>query len=307
MSDNGRKSDSGNDDPPPSGKWKWLTLFLFLVALAIVLLLFVRCSAEAQESGDSLASDLVETSIANIRAAGILAEAKVLGKVEEFPDIFERMSADDEVFFYSDGDKNHILTIAEAAELSSDAGAFLENFKERVESLSADFGASENWVVEYTIEDRSPTYVVMTDNGLNSVGTLANLSRIHFESQFPKFQRTPGNKVLPDCAERVLTRNIFGQVAESVRVCVEAICNAGNPSPCEIVEKAKTEWFFGKVEFNPATQPEPGQTVGPLCKGRAYYTWSVEFLGLRIFGYDAEIPGLARANSGSLMSSVKCP
>lgn len=296
MGDN--KNGSGNNK-----RWP-ITLVVFLVVLIIILLLFYRTVADAQENL-VVVDEKISVSLSNLRAIGVDADAKILGPLSEFPNFVSQMKSTDQSALYFDGQELHILSVAEMAERSGDYEGFVRAVSDEIDGALADLSSSNTWAAEYYFQGRT-AHVAFSGDTARSRGVFPDISRIAFQSIYPNKHLDQPVEFSRACSRKVLTRNIFGQDAEWVRVCVEARCQARVPEACEIYEKSWDAWFFGEVEFVPPDRPEDGNIYGALCRGRGYYNWSVSFAGLKLFGYEAEVEGLARARSGHVTSETMC-
>lgn len=286
-------------------KKRWpITLLVFLVVLLVLLLLFYRSPAEAQESSE-VVDEKVAVSLSNLRAVGIEADAKVIGPLSEFPDFVSKMKSPEEPALYFDGQEVHILSVAEMAERSGNYESFIQAVTDELDGALAELPAENTWAIEYYVQGRV-AHIALTRDATLSRGVFSDMSRIAFQSVYPNGHPDQPVEPVSACSRKVLTRNIFGQDAEWVQICVEAGCQSRVPETCEIYDKSWNAWYFGIVEFVPPDRPEDGNIYGALCRGRGYYNWSVSFAGLRLFGYEAEIEGLARASSGHITSEAMC-
>ncbi|MDO5757534.1 MAG: hypothetical protein Q4P24_08465 [Rhodobacterales bacterium] len=286
-------------------KKRWpITILVFLVVLLLLLLLFYRSPAEAQEDFD-VVDEKISISISNLRAIGVEADAKILGPLSENPEFVSQMKSPEEPALYFDGQELHILNVADMAERSGDYEGFLQAVAQEIDGAVAELSASDTWAIEYYVQGRT-AHVALSGDIARSRGVFSDMSRIAFQSVYPNGHPDQPVEFSSACSRKVLTRNIFGQDAEWVRICVEAQCQARAPETCEIYDKSWDAWYFGKVEFVPPDRPEDGNIYGALCRGRGYYNWSVSFAGLKLFGHEAQVEGLEWASSGHLTSETMC-
>lgn len=286
-----------------SKRWP-IIILAFLGVLLLLLLVFYRSAAEAQEDFD-VVNEKISVSISNLRAIGVEADVKFLGPLSELPEFVLQMKSPEEPVIYFDGQELHISTVAEMAERSGNYEGFLQSISQEIDAALAELSAGDIWAVEYYFAGQT-AHVVLSEDTARSRGVFSDMSRIAFQSIYPNGNSEQAVELSSACSRKVLTRNIFGQDAETVRVCVEAQCQARAPKSCQIYDKSWNAWYFGKVEFVPPDQPESGNIYGALCRGRGYYNWSVSFAGLELFGYQAQVEGLAMASSGHVTSETIC-
>lgn len=287
-----------------SAKFRWVLLILFIIALVAVFLLIYREPVRAQEL-NAIAQKKVDASIEFLRAAGVKSEAKIVGMMSNLPEVAKLANSEGEPVIFFDGKEAHILTLAQIAASSDNPAKVLADIKRKIQSQIQDLQPRSTLVVEYYLPDAT-AHVLLSSDATHSAGVFSDMSRLLSAAH-------PANEVSikPDgfrsaCRFRELTKNIFGNTAESVQICTETQCARTVPRDCRIYAKDTHAWLFGAVSFDPDTLPEPGYSYGKFCKGEGYYKWSVAFDGLKIFGYDASIPGLGQSGSGTISSETSC-
>lgn len=290
-----------NEEKTSKKKWP-LAIIAFIVVLVIMLLLVFRSTAEAQ-AADSAINEKISVSVQNMRFVGLESSAKIIGRFEDRPDALDLIKSTGQPLFYFDGAELYFRTLEEAAAETEQPEEFIAGVQAQIEERAADLQNSDSWLVEYYVGG-TVGYVLFSEDTVRSAGVLSDMSRIAFQSVYPNDH--PNQAMEQSCTFKGLTRNIFGQTAESVRLCVEAACQSRVPQSCNIYEKATRAWLFGSVSFNPDDLPESGQITGGMCQGRGYYRWSVGFQGLEIFGHSASIPGLEFSQRGTVTSIVDC-
>lgn len=294
-----------DEEKKAEGGKRWSTkLVLFVIVLVVLILLFYRKPAEAQQNFED-AESLIDISIRNLRAVGINAEAKLVGPLSESPDFAGQMKSLEEPAIFFDGQEFRVLTVTQMAEASGDYDRFISTLSEEIDVAIADLPSEGAWAVEYYFMGQV-AHVALTGGPEIARGVFSDMSRISIPGVTPNSRSQNGPQLSTACSRKVLTRNIFGQDAEWVRLCVEAQCTAAVPEACATYDKSWGSWFFGKVDFTPPDIPEAGEIIGDFCRGRGYYSWSVTFAGFELLGQSASVDGLTQAGGGHIYSETTC-
>lgn len=283
---------------------KLIKLIIFLVILIACFVLLYRTPGNAQELSKD-AVEKIESSLWNLRSIGLNVEAKVLGSAKEFANYITLISSLNQPVLFFDGKNLHIARLKDFYYSGeSILFAYSESLNDEDGRL-AEVLNKDPYLVEYYFQNYS-AYVLMAADGSQSVGIFSDLSRIKIDEISEDLLPGVVKELEQRCVEKVLTKNIWDNPAEWVRICTEAQCTVDRVDSCEIYEKASQAFVFGSVEFMPANVPESGKKFNNSCIGRAAYEWSVLLGEIKILGYEVAIGGFGLDGTGLVESTVYC-
>lgn len=276
-------------------------IFIIIIGIALgvvgAVLLLTRSEARAQERG--VAEQLIDAVRENLEPFGIGFDFEFVGVVENVDEFAAQLTATEEAFFRIE--KGQLITETMGA-LMAEAGN--EDAQESIKSEMREGISDGDYIYRVYFEGASSRLTISPDGSTYS-GAVARLSRLNVASfhQPPNPQAEESNT----CAIKVLTRNIFGQPAEQIEVCVRAYCTPPAVDGCEILTIEPRSWWFGRVFVDPESTPVDGTVYRYYCRGPVKYKWGVGLGAIRTSKYgDFEVENLRMGGQGTVMPEISC-
>lgn len=280
---------------------KRIGLIILAIAVVVIVVLAVRHYADAQAEPNefTISAALVAVAQENARSHGASFEFKFEREVKDPGEATDLMMQDAFILRYSDGALRS-LGLDEMIEMGllgqDDVGQVRDRVQENVAV------GDHLYAVSY---ERRATYVSVEPGGRRHSGLFALGSRLPNLGYYP-YRRIKSEM---QCHLKVLSRNIFGQAAESIEACTKVYCGRTSMDRCELDSVNTKAWHFGFVEYEPEKNPSQGSVVYNLCRTSVHYKWGVDIGGIRlgkIFG-EINLGNFGIAGSGNLNTETACP
>ena len=245
----------------------WLTLSVaggIILVLAVLFFLLMGGRVEALEKFGSKADnanqllELIENGLSD-QSVTVTNLGTIGDKLDE---TVYRMSSPTQFFVIANPDgRVEFLTIQNLIEFglarSDDAEVWREVYsKQLLNSING------KWIAYEIMMENMATIIAIDEGSKQVAGVLTSLSRrvssAHGHSHYAK----KCSLTLP------LTYYIWGEYAETIKICMEAQCSGVSPISCDVIDAPTSTGWFAEVEIDPRPSFQ-GEVRGDLCLGRA--------------------------------------
>lgn len=280
---------------------KWYILITVIVLAIIVYLFAWRREANSQELEDinSIPYQMMQVAVENLQEYGVGAEFEPVGVVSNAFETSGLLTQAPEFFIKINKGSTRAITIQELYKYSylnsANAKLMRSDFERMVRT--------GDYIYKMNVSG-SETHITISPGGERFSGLLAVATRLPARSFAPQ----KPSDLLQRCTKKVITTNIFGNPAETVRICANATCMQTTPENCLMSEITSRHGVFGYVTPTPNIAPREGMIVGKLCRATASYEWGLKLAGgikLGILGdYGIDVSGIG--GTGTIHSDVWC-